>query len=162
MATPKTSRPHFPTGYLEAPLGFVAWEQVSRELAETIHYWFCSVQPDGKPHVVPKWGVWVNDHFYCDGSPETRHARNITANPAVAVHLESGERVVILNGTCRDPGKPEPALARQIASEYTRKYASLDYSPQPEQWDQGGLLEVTPVTVLAWTKFTEDPTKFTF
>jgi hypothetical protein len=32
----------------------------------------------------------------------------------------------------------------------------------PDQWDNGGLFEVTPQTVLAWTKFTDDPTKFTF
>jgi nitroimidazol reductase NimA-like FMN-containing flavoprotein (pyridoxamine 5'-phosphate oxidase superfamily) len=162
MTNPQATRPHFPTGYLEAPQGFVPWEQVSRELAEALHYWFCSVQPDGRPHVVPKWGAWVDEHFYCDGSSETRHARNIAVNPAVAVHLENGERVVILNGHCRTLSKPTPDLAAKIAAAYTNKYALLGYSPQPDQWDNGGLFEVTPISVLAWTKFTEDPTKFTF
>jgi len=162
MKPPKVSRPHFQAGYLEGPQGFVSWQQVSQQLSEAIHYWLCSVQPNGKPHVIPKWGVWVSDHFFFDGSPETKHARNITENPAVAVHLESGERVTILNGTCRALAKPPTDLASEIAQAYTLKYASLGYAPTAAQWDNGGLFEVTPQSILAWTSFTLDPTKFTF
>lgn len=162
MKNPTIRRPYFPEGYLEAPKGFLSWQQVQQQLGGAIHYWVCTVTPDQHPHAVPKWGVWVEDHFYFDGSPQTRHARNLELNPAVVVHLESGEQAVILNGTGRAIQRPAPELAKKLAQKYTEKYAVLDYTPLPDQWDNGGLFEVTPQTVLAWTKFTENPTKFTF
>ena len=162
MRTPAIGRPQFPAGYLESPKRFMTWEEVERKLKEAIHYWVCSVQPDLHPHAVPKWGVWVEGHFYFDGSPQTKHARNLAHNPAVVVHLESGEQPVILNGLCQALERPGAELAVLIARAYTQKYAALGYSPLPDQWNNGGLFEVTAQTVLAWTQFTEDPTKFTF
>jgi len=48
-----------------------------QRLDEAKNYWLCSVPPDGRPHVIPKWAVWVDDKIYYDGSPQTRHAKNI-------------------------------------------------------------------------------------
>lgn len=162
MKEPASSRPHFPEGYLANPKGFVPWAHVDERLTETKNYWLCTVGPKGRPHAIPKWGVWVEGRLYFDGSPETRHARNIAKNPQVVVHLESGNDVVIVNGTGRDAPKPSPELGRKLSEAYKAKYAEMGYAPEPDQWDNGGLLEVTPVTVLAWRSFTEDPTKFTF
>ena len=162
MPLPTSSRPHFPEGYLANPKGFVAWERVEACLTESRNYWLCSVRPDGRPHVIPKWGVWVEETFYFDGSTETRHAKNIARNPRVAVHLESGDDVVILEGICKAVSRPSRELGEELAKAYVAKYASLGYAPQPDQWDGGGLFQVTPTMVLAWTQFTEDPTRFTF
>jgi nitroimidazol reductase NimA-like FMN-containing flavoprotein (pyridoxamine 5'-phosphate oxidase superfamily) len=112
--------------------------------------------------VVPKWGVWINGKIYFDGSPETRHAKNIAENPNICLHLESGDDVVIVEGTCRAIPKPSPKLGAWIAQAYSAKYAALGYSPEPTQWDNGGLFEIEPRAMLAWTKFTDDPTKFVF
>ncbi len=90
------------------------------------------------------------------------HSRNIAQNPYVSVHLESGDDVVAMDGMARAHPKPSPELGTQLANAYAAKYAALGYAPKPDQWDNGGLYEVTPTSVLAWTKFTEDPTKFTF
>ena len=155
-------RPRFPDGYLEAPKSLLEWKTVEKRLTEAVNYWVCSVTPDGRPHAVPKWGVWVKGCFYFDGSSETKHARNLAANPAISVHLESGEQAVILNGKCQALACPDQHLAEQAAAEYRRKYSSLGYAPQPEQWNLGGLFEVTPLSVIAWTQFTENPTKFIF
>jgi nitroimidazol reductase NimA-like FMN-containing flavoprotein (pyridoxamine 5'-phosphate oxidase superfamily) len=159
---PLISRPHFPDGYLEDPKRLLDWSSVDEALRSAIHYWLCSITPQHKPHAVPKWGVWVEQCFYFDGSPETKHARNIQQNPAVVVHLESGEQPVIVNGRCRAVDRPEPELAGALAAAYREKYAALGYAPQANQWENGGLFVVVPQTVLAWTQFTEDPTKFTF
>ena len=71
----------------------------------------------------------------------TRRARNLAANPAVVVHLESGDDVVILEGEAREVGKPERALAERLSAAFTAKYAATkyEYRPPPEQWDRGGL-----------------------
>jgi nitroimidazol reductase NimA-like FMN-containing flavoprotein (pyridoxamine 5'-phosphate oxidase superfamily) len=138
----------------------VPWSHVEQRLTSAKNYWLCSVRPNGHPHTVPKWAVWVNDKIYFDGSPETRHAQNIARNPQVAVHLESGDEVIIVEGEARALSKPSPELAEKVAQAYAAKYAALGYAPKPDQWDNGGLFEITPRTVLAWTQFTEDPTKF--
>lgn len=161
MADPKISRPHFPKGYLENPKALLPWSHVEQRLSDALHYWLCTVRPDGRPHAVPKWAVYVDAKIFFDGSPETRHARNIAQNPQVVLHLESGEDVIIVEGTAKEYGKPAAELALQIAQAYAQKYADRGYAPEPDQWDEGGLFEITPHTVIAWTQFTDDPTRFT-
>jgi nitroimidazol reductase NimA-like FMN-containing flavoprotein (pyridoxamine 5'-phosphate oxidase superfamily) len=160
MSQPIISRPRFPAGYLENPKALLPWSHVEEELNNAKNYWLCSVRPNGHPHVIPKWAVWVEEKIYFDGSPETRHARNIAANPHVSVHLESGDNVVIVDGIALAVEKPNPELAKKISKAYGKKYANQGYAPQPDQWDEGGLFEVTPQSAMAWTTFTEDPTKY--
>ncbi|MBI3172397.1 MAG: pyridoxamine 5'-phosphate oxidase family protein [Chloroflexi bacterium] len=160
MSNPKATRPTLPRGYVDNPISEVSWEYIEQRLRESINYWLCSVRPDGRPHVIPRWGVYLDGKFYYDGSPETRHARNLEANPNVSLHLESGNDVVIMDGTSRPAGKPAPEFALRLAEAYRAKYASEGYSPEPTQWDEGGLYVFTPRHCLAWTKFFENPTKF--
>jgi nitroimidazol reductase NimA-like FMN-containing flavoprotein (pyridoxamine 5'-phosphate oxidase superfamily) len=160
MSTPKISRPQFPPGYVENPTKTVPWEMVEQRLAEAKNYWLCSVYPDGRPHVIPRWAVYVDGKIYYDGSPETRHARNITQNPRVALHLESGDQALIVDGTAKEAGKPSKELAAKIAAAYCAKYTPFGYSPQPDQWNEGGLFVFTPKKVLTWTNFMDDPTRF--
>jgi uncharacterized pyridoxamine 5'-phosphate oxidase family protein len=160
MQNLKVTRPDFPKGYVDNPTASVSWEYVIKRLSESKNYWLSSVRPDGRPHVIPRWAVYVDGKIYYDGSPETRHAQNIVQNPQVSLHLESGDQVIIAEGLSKAAGKPKPELARQIAKAYCAKYEQFDYAPKPDQWDAGGLYEFTPHKVLAWTQFTEDPTKF--
>ncbi len=155
------TRPDFPEGYLLDPKSLLTWEQVDARLVEARNYWLCSVRPNHRPHSIPVWGAWVDERLYFDGSPETRHARNIAQNPYVSLHLESGDQVVVMDGIAREV-LPEPGLAVRIARSYTGKYAEAGYSPEPTSWDAGGLFEVTPHKVIAWTSFMDDPTKFVF
>jgi nitroimidazol reductase NimA-like FMN-containing flavoprotein (pyridoxamine 5'-phosphate oxidase superfamily) len=162
MTDPKISRPKFPKGYADNPVSYVDWEWVTEQLTNSENYWLSSVRPDGRPHVVPRWGAFIDNKFYYDGSPETRHARNINENPNVTLHLESGNKAVIMEGTSKPAGKPEPEFATRLAETMTSKYASQGYSPEPVQWDEGGLYVFTPRQCLAWTSFYENPTKFEF
>jgi hypothetical protein len=71
--------------------------------------------------------------------------------------------VIILEGITLPAGKPDAALANRLVESYRKKYLASDgYSPEPNQWDQGGLYVFTPRQCIAWTKFNEDPTKFIF
>ena len=160
MTQPRITRPRFPEGYLAGPKALLPWSHVEQRLAAAKNYWICSVRPNGKPHTVPVWAVWVDKSIYFDGSPETRHARNISHNPNVVVHLESGDDVLIVEGVAQMLETVTPKLGRQVAQAYSAKYAEIGYSPQPDQWNNGGLFRVLPHMVLAWTQFTDDPTKF--
>ncbi len=161
MSSHKVMRPVFPTGYVDRPTHFLTWEWVASRLTEAKHYWLCSVRADGRPHVVPRWCVFVEGRIYYDGSPETRHARNIEKNPYVSVHLESGSEAIILEGIARAAGKPSPELGKKLSQAY-KKYKEMGYAPKPNAWDEGGLFVFTPRQCIAWSNFTKDPTKFVF
>jgi hypothetical protein len=162
MKPTQITRPDFPPGYVDQPKAEVAWEYVEEQLRAAVHYWLCSVRPDGRPHCVPRWGVYLDGKFYYDGSPETIHARNILENQHVSLHLESGEKAVILEGVSKPAGKPSTQLAERLSAGFRAKYSQRGYAPEPDQWDQGGLYVFTPRQCIAWTVFTEDPTKFVF
>ena len=160
MNEPRRLRPAFPHGYVDKPGGWLTWSQVEQRLEESRHYWLCSARPDGRPHSVPRWGVWLDRCLYYDGSPETRHARNIAGNPKVSLNLESGEQALIVEGVAAAAGRPTPELGGRLALAYAAKYAALGYSPKPDSWDNGGLFVIVPHTIIAWTSFAENPTKF--
>ena len=162
MNQPQITRPDFPPGYVENPKSLLTWAAVEERLSKAKNYWLCSVRPNGRPHAIPRWAVWVAGKIYYDGSPETRHARNVAVNPHIALHLESGDEVVIVEGIVQAVEKPSAELGQQVAQGYRTKYANEGYAPEATQWDNGGLSEVTPRIVLAWTKFSDDPTKFVF
>lgn len=44
------------------------------------------------------WGVWVDGTLHVGGGERTRWARNLAADPRLAVHRESGESVVTVEG----------------------------------------------------------------
>jgi nitroimidazol reductase NimA-like FMN-containing flavoprotein (pyridoxamine 5'-phosphate oxidase superfamily) len=57
-----------------------AWAQARGALQDADVYWLSTVRQDGRPHVTPFLGVWVNGalHF-CTGSTE-RKAKNLAEN----------------------------------------------------------------------------------
>ncbi|GAA4432482.1 pyridoxamine 5'-phosphate oxidase family protein [Georgenia halophila] len=163
---PHVDRPRLPEGYglPDTTEGLLSWSQVAERLTASLHYWISSVRPDGTPHAVPRWGVWLDDRFYYDGAPTTRHTRNVEQNPAVTLTLESGAEAVIVEGSSVATRADADGLGTRLAAAFT-KYADSGYQPDEDSWsgDQGGGLRViTPRRVLAWSDFPKDCTRFTF
>ncbi|MGH2604762.1 MAG: pyridoxamine 5'-phosphate oxidase family protein [Dehalococcoidia bacterium] len=139
------------------------WAWAVERLEKAKNYWFSTTRPDGRPHAMPAWGAWLDGVFYFEGSPETRRARNVTKNPAIVVHLESGDEVVILEGEARPAAEPDRALAERLAASFGAKYGeSHDYRPAPDQWDRGGLWAVQPRVAFAWSEFPKNVTRWRF
>lgn len=118
------------------------WAFVAERMSAASYYWIATAGPDGEPHTVPLWGVWHDDRLHFDGSPETRWARHLRANPAVAAHPPDAENVVIIEGQARmlaDDELTEGEWAR-LDNQYQAKYDS-EGSPY---W------VVEPRLVLAW------------
>ena len=120
---PRLSRPQTPPGYgiaetiTSAPE--ISWERARERLEGARNYWICSVGT-GRPHAMPVWGLWLEDAFYFSTARDSRKGRNLAANPAVSVHLESGDDVVILEGEIEVLADAE-ALARFVDA-YDVKY----------------------------------------
>jgi pyridoxine/pyridoxamine 5'-phosphate oxidase len=47
---------------------------------------------------VPVSGLWLDGRLLFSTSPESVKGKNLLRDPRVAVHLESGEEVVIMEG----------------------------------------------------------------
>lgn len=81
---PRASRPHMPGyGILAADQGsgLLPWSWASERLAEAHNYFVATTRPDGRPHVMPVWGLWLDDTFYFSTGRESRKARNLEGNP---------------------------------------------------------------------------------
>ena len=166
MDDPRRERPTFPEGYglPETDEGLLDWATVEQRLVESKHYWLATVRPDARPHVVPRWGVWLDQRFYYDGSPTTRHARNAELNHACTLTLEDGWRAVILDGRTDATRAEADGLGTRLAEAFA-KYHDDGYSPGPDSWageDGGGLRVFIPEKALAWTSFPTDATRFRF
>lgn len=154
---PQASRPEAPASY---PFSknlqpMLPWSHVTERLEQARNYWLATTRPDGRPHVTPVWGVWVDEALYVDGHPATRWARNIAANPAVSVHLESGDDVVILEGTMEDTVTDEQ-LGGRIVAAWNAKYGRLQPDPAGS-----GMFRVRPRSARAWsTSSLEDGTRW--
>jgi nitroimidazol reductase NimA-like FMN-containing flavoprotein (pyridoxamine 5'-phosphate oxidase superfamily) len=162
----RRERPTFPEGYglPETEEGLLDWSVVEQRLVSSKHYWLATVRPDARPHVVPRWGVWLDQRFYYDGSPTTRHARNAELNPACTLTLEDGAKAVILDGRSEAARADADGLGARLSAAFA-KYHDDGYSPGPDSWsgEQGGGLRVfTPAMALAWTTFPTDATRFVF
>lgn len=165
MTEPKRDRPKIPDGYgVDQADRYVSWDDVETNLRESLHYWLSTTRPNGRPHVVPRWGVWLDGRFWYDGSPETLHVRNLDQNPECVLHLESGQEAIIVEGTSLRADPIDGELGEWLAAEYGRKYGS-DYTPPPDAWSDeiaGGMRTIAPQKVMAWTEFPKDLTRFTF
>ncbi len=161
------TRPEVPEGYGVEDAGpYLEWGVVEAWLTDSGEYWLASTRPDGRPHVVPRWGVWVDDVFWYDGSPMTRHTRNVEHNPACALHLESAWSTVAIVEGKSWPSEPiRGELGERLAAEYARKYETRGYAPTADAWSDefaGGMRVLTPEKAIAWTVFPTDMTRFVF
>src|SRR6202044_1925364 len=57
------------------------WGEGRRELREAEVYWLSTVRPDGRPHVTPLLGIWLDGALYFCTGPDERKAKNLARNP---------------------------------------------------------------------------------
>lgn len=156
-----------PDGYgvPESGEGLLDWPVVEARLVESHQYWMATTRPDGRPHVVPRWGVWVDGKLYYDGAPTTVHARNLGRNPACTLHLEDGWKAVMVDGESAPATPPGIELGARLSAAFAAKYAPKGYEPAADAWegpDAGGLMVFRPAKALAWSDFPNDVTRFRF
>lgn len=165
MSEPRSDRPEMPPGYgADKATRYLTWDEVTEKLVAAKHYWLATTRPDGRPHVVPRWGVWLDDRFWYDGSPATVHVRNLEKETSCTLHLEDGWDATIVEGRSLRSDPIRAGLGERLAAEYARKYAPV-YTPAPDSWSDeiaGGMRFLAPDKVLAWSDFPNDVTRFTF
>ena len=143
-----------------SPNETLEWNTVRKKLEEAFVYWVASTRPDGRPHVVPRDGLWLDDTWYYGGSPDTVHNRNLKDNPSVSVHIGDGLEAVIVEGRSQHI-VAFPELATELAAAQNRKYPQYGEA-KPETYTTRGVLAVRARRVLAWTNLPVNATRFLF
>lgn len=158
--SPNVSRPKIPAEYgiPKNNKGLLPWSHVTERMTQALHYWICTVDADNRPHVTPVDGLWLDDRLYFGGSPQTRRNRDLATNPAVSVHLDSSDDVVILHGDAHLQ-VPDHALATQLSKLSAEKYG---YGASPEDYEKMGAHVFRPRVVFAWKQFPKDVTRWQF
>lgn len=162
-------RPRLPEGYgiPSGGEGMLRWAEIEARLAAARTYWLGTTGPDGAPHAVPVWGVWLDGQLLFGMHPETRTARNLARNPAVVVHLESGDAVAIVKGVVERVG--DAALLRRSAALGAAKYGT-PFEPEgaagAAAGEAGGeihrVFALRPRSAYAWNAFPADATRWRF
>ena len=155
---PTATKLEFPSGYGTAKRT-LAWEEVRARLVEAPAYWLSLARTDGRPHVVPLDGIWVDDVWWYGGAPGTVHIRTVEANPQAVMHLPDPMRAVIVEGVVRRVS-PAPELAQRMADLANEKYAH--YGLKNDASTYASALGLFPRRVLAWSAFPSDATRFEF
>jgi hypothetical protein len=101
-----------------------------------------TVRASGRPHLVPVWFVWSDGRFYIAVDPESVKARNLQANPHVALALEDGTHPVICEGVARFlPSVPTP-----VAEAFRARY---DWAVEDDD-EYSAMIEVVPTKWMVW------------
>lgn len=146
-SAPRASRPE-PSGYFKPAdegQGLLPWSHVGERMRGARNYWVATACPDGRPHSMPVWGIWLDDLFYFSTGLTTRKGRNLAVNPRAVVHLESGADLVVVEGRAREI-RDAPTIERFLTV-YNPKYG-WDFTVA--QLETGGLFEVRPERAFAW------------
>jgi hypothetical protein len=148
----------------------VSWQQVSDALTGAELYWLTTIRTDGRPHITPLVGAWVDDGFvFCTG-PEEQKARNLEHGAAVAVTTgvntwKDGLDVVVEGNAQRLTGVQNLSpLADAIREKY---HGEWDFTPDDAGFGHsaGGLahvFRVAPTKVIAFAKSPHGQTTFRF
>lgn len=156
----KTGRPRMPTGYgiSKSEEGLLPWSFVESRMTESRSYWISTTRPDGRPHVMPVWGVWLDSVLYFGTDRASRKSRNLSGNPAVVVHLESADEAVIVEGVASAGVDPEQL--RRLDDAYLAKY-KMRLTDAPGHL---AVWAVTPRVVFALREkdFPQTATRWTF
>lgn len=118
---PKASRPHMPGyGLPKGQKGLLPWTWASARLGKSHNYWVATVRADGRPHLMPVWGLWMDDAFYFSTGRQSRKAQNLASNSTCVIATENSAEAVVLEGVARET--PDLRLRRKFIRDIERKY----------------------------------------
>ena len=121
---PKADRPFAP-GYgivgAQDGKGLLSWAWVARKMNNCRTFWLATIHAgQARPHVMPVWGVWLDDAFFFSTGRKSRKGQNLSANPACTVTNDNGEDAVIVEGRANE--LEDTKVLERIASAYKQKY----------------------------------------
>jgi PPOX class probable F420-dependent enzyme len=148
-------------GVRESEEGLLAWSWAQERLAASRNYWVATTWPDGRPHVMPVWGVWDGSSLWFSTGLRSRKARNLAADPRCVVTTEDAASPVVVEGVA-EPTRDPREIAAFVAL-LNAKYAT-DYGQDFQDPEVNATIRVVPRWAfgVADGDFTGSPTRWTF
>ena len=161
---PAADRPFMP-GYGIRPAdqgsGLLPWSEAERRLRTAHDYWVATVRPDGSPHVMPVWGVWLDACVWFSSGLRSRKALNLAARPRCTVTTDDARDPVVVDGVVDrvTDAVGIAAFVRAVNEKYDAAITTEFQDPQVN-----GTYRVRPLRVIALSgaDFTGSPTRWTF
>jgi nitroimidazol reductase NimA-like FMN-containing flavoprotein (pyridoxamine 5'-phosphate oxidase superfamily) len=157
---PKSSRPFAPGyGFPESKdkKGMLPWTWVAKKMGLCHTFWLATIHDhDGRPHIMPVWGVWLEDAFFFSTARKSRKGRNLAANPACTITNDDGREAVIVEASASE--LKDQATLQRVTAAYKKKY-KMDPSGMNEP-----IFVARPRTVFAFVEktFPKSATRWTF
>jgi len=118
---PKTTRPHMPGyGLPKTKKGLLPWKWAEDRLNKSRQYWIATTRPDGRPHVMIVWALWMDGVLYFSTGSKSRKAQNLAKNPHCTMCTEQAVEAVILEGVVET--ETDVARIRDFIRLYEKKY----------------------------------------
>jgi len=86
----------------DAGEGLLPWGWAVERLSASHNYWLATTHHDSRPHVMPVWGLWLDDAFYFSTGRKSRKGRNLRENPHCVVATEHAEEAVVVEGVAEE------------------------------------------------------------
>jgi PPOX class probable F420-dependent enzyme len=135
----------------------LAKAEIDAFLAQPLIARIATVRPDGRPHVVPIWFHWDGTSIYMETPPTFVKARNLAANPNVAITVDITEgglrfKAVVLEGKVQILTDRTEVL-NLVKTIYT-KYLGPEgvESPTPKRMinSEHIIIKLSPSKILSW------------
>ena len=156
MLEPQSERPKMAAyGVPDSTTGLLPWAWALERLHVSHNFWLATTRPDGRPHLMPLWGLWSEDALYISTASSSRKAVNLYLQPACSISTQRADEAVIVEGRAEQV-RDEALLARLLVT-YTDKYGMGFPSDSP-------VFCIRPRTVFGFTEYSlsESATRWRF
>lgn len=100
--------------------GLLPWSWAEQRLKKSHNYWISTTRPDGSPHTMVVWGLWLEGAFYFSTGKKSRKAKNLARNPRCVIATEHAEQAVVVEGTASLAA--DAAFRKRFNALYEKKY----------------------------------------
>ena len=91
--------------------GLMPWSWAVQRLTKSHDYWLATTWPDGRAHVMPVWGAWLDGAVWCSTSLRSRKFANLARDPRCTVTSDNAYEPVIIEGVA-EVLRDEPSRRR--------------------------------------------------
>jgi hypothetical protein len=82
--------------------GLFPWKWAEQRLKKSHNYWIATTRPDGRPHLMIVWGLWIDGAFCFSTGRQSRKAHNLAKNAHCVIGSERAEQAVVVEGTAEE------------------------------------------------------------
>lgn len=148
--------------------GLLPWSFAALRLSASHDYWLATTWSDGRPHVMPVWGAWIDEAMWFSTDQASRKARNIARDPRCVITTDDPAEPVVVEGVAafvRDRSEISrfvDGLRAKYASEWVDDLYTVDFFDGALGGGATYRIEPHSVFALRTLEFEASPTRWTF